>query len=443
MPKIFISHSSKDNVFAEKLALSLREHGAEVWLDLSDIPAGMKWSAAIHQGLNWAELMILIVTPDSMASDNVADEWEYYHQKKKKILPVWWIPAEMHFQLNRFQYVDFHGRDFDTALTKLSAELTRIGFPLLTPPPTPVGTTLASSAESTSSVPASSRPVIKLLVDQKPPPRTFPLILKPDWVGRGKLLPDPFEWCIVPEGKVTLEPSADDEDDDGYLKKEQAFDVPEFKIARYPITNAQFDVFVTAADGWRDEQWWDYSSDAKKWRKNNRQCEVAQFKDCPDCPRETVTWYAAIAFTRWLSAKTDRKVTLPTEQQWQRAAQDDDGRIYPWGHEWNGSLCNNLIMSFEAVGTTPVTHYLGGASPYGAIDMAGNLWEWCSTDFKAGSNKSLIGNNSRILRGGSWWNNDDQLLKVAYRIKRPPGVWINDGGFRLVSSAQPTHHPHR
>ncbi|MBN8637125.1 MAG: toll/interleukin-1 receptor domain-containing protein, partial [Anaerolineae bacterium] len=128
MPKIFISHSSQDNDFAAKLADALRERGAEVWIDLADIPAGMKWSKAIQQGLDWGELMLLIVTSDSMASENVADEWEYYHQKKKPIIPVWRTPAEMPFQLHRLQYVDFHERDFDSALSKLGVELARLGF---------------------------------------------------------------------------------------------------------------------------------------------------------------------------------------------------------------------------------------------------------------------------------------------------------------------------
>jgi len=89
MTKIFISHSSKDEAFTHKLATSLKEIGADIWLDIKgDIPAGMKWSTAIQDGLEKCALMILIISPESMASTNVEDEWQYYLDEKKPIIPI-------------------------------------------------------------------------------------------------------------------------------------------------------------------------------------------------------------------------------------------------------------------------------------------------------------------------------------------------------------------
>jgi len=255
--------------------------------------------------------------------------------------------------------------------------------------------------------------------------RTFPRILKPDWVG--KIIPAPFEWCVVPAGKVTLEPSRADND---YLKQTQIFEVPEFQIARYPITNAQFEVFVTAKDGWRDPQWWYYADEARIWRKEHTQFEPAAFKDCADCPRETVSWYSAVAFTRWLSAKTGEKITLLNEQEWQRAAQGDDGRIYPWGKEWDAAKCNS--KESEIGRTTPVTHYPQGASSWGVVDMSGNVWEWCSTNWETGIN-DLDGVNVRVVRGGAWNYYMNNAL-AGYRYFWRPGVRNLNLGFRIASS---------
>jgi len=97
-----------------------------------------------------------------------------------------------------------------------------------------------------------------------------------------------------------------------------------FHLARYPITNAQFQAFVDAEDGAGNPRWWagieaDYQT-----------IEEPRWPD-PNCPRETVSWYQAIAFCRWLSVRLGYEVRLPTEQEWERAARGTKGREYPWG----------------------------------------------------------------------------------------------------------------
>ncbi|MBK8031893.1 MAG: SUMF1/EgtB/PvdO family nonheme iron enzyme [Chloroflexi bacterium] len=421
MPKIFISHSSKDNDFTAKLADALREHGAEVWIDLADIPAGMKWSKAIQQGLDWGELMLLIVTPDSMASENVADEWEYYHQKKKPIIPVWWKPAEMPFQLHRLQYVDFHQRDFDVALTKLGAELMRLGFAWPTPPPAISRIQEGELADSAFQTPRGTKHASS--EEPQKDTRQFPIIIKPDWVG--KIIPEPFEWCAIPSGQVTLEPK-------GYLKQAQNFNIPEFRISRYPITNEQFDVFVNSSDGWCDDGWWNFSKDARMWRAEYPKSVAADHLLCGECPRENVTWFSAVAFTRWLKAQVNENIELPTEQQWQRAAQGDDKRIFPWGNNWDNDFCSNKLADAHPETTTKVTRYLHGASPYGVIDMVGNVWEWCLTNWESGQ-VDLRGAVARVLRGGCWFYDSEQL-GVSFRWWATPEYWDDNYGFRCAQS---------
>ncbi len=141
MARIFISYSRKDEPFARRVAEVLSGMGADVWIDVEDIPVGMKWSSAIQQGLDSGQLLIVVISPDSMASRNVEDEWQYYLDHGKPIVPVLLEPAKVHFQLNRLQYIDFHTQPFDIAINQLYAELRRKGLSLEAPaqPQAPAG----------------------------------------------------------------------------------------------------------------------------------------------------------------------------------------------------------------------------------------------------------------------------------------------------------------
>jgi hypothetical protein len=142
MTNIFISYSRKDQSFASRLATSLCLLGADVWIDLEDIPAGVKWSTAIQEGLNRCDVMIIVLSPDSMASTNVEDEWQYFLDRRKPIVPVLLRPTQIHFQLNRLQYIDFHTLEYDAALNELHDELLRKGFTFSSTPAEIRGKTL-------------------------------------------------------------------------------------------------------------------------------------------------------------------------------------------------------------------------------------------------------------------------------------------------------------
>lgn len=174
MPRIFISYSRTDEDFARRLATSLSEMGADVWIDIEDIPAGLKWSSAIQEGLDSADLMIVIVSPESMASRNVEDEWQYYLDQRKQIIPVLLKPARVHFQLNRIQYIDFMNDSYERALVKLHTELRRKGVHLQLPttaPPTSAAPPI-SPPQSTTPHPLHVSP--EQIGAQYPQPQTQP-----------------------------------------------------------------------------------------------------------------------------------------------------------------------------------------------------------------------------------------------------------------------------
>src|SRR5262249_47227219 len=134
-------------------------------------------------------------------------------------------------------------------------------------------------------------------------------------------LPGPFAWMTIPAGKVTL---IENNYDDSYIKKgqNQIIEVPAFDIAKYPITNGQFAQFVEA-DGYQQQKWWKQAGWQVKEEKNwnePRFWKQTQWNR-PDNPVVGISWYEALAYCEWLSEARATKVTLPSEQQWQRAAQ--------------------------------------------------------------------------------------------------------------------------
>jgi formylglycine-generating enzyme required for sulfatase activity len=100
--------------------------------------------------------------------------------------------------------------------------------------------------------------------------------------------------------------------------------------------------------------------------------------------------------------------------------------MYPWGNDFDTKRCN-----FNTNGTTPVMQYPNGASPYGVIDMSGNVWEWCLTSNETG-NMSLSGVGARVLRGGSWRSLKSASLRASGRGWDTPESDHNFWGFRVV-----------
>jgi formylglycine-generating enzyme required for sulfatase activity len=153
--------------------------------------------------------------------------------------------------------------------------------------------------------------------------------------------------------------SGKDDYPEDYEQPQHALYLPDYYLARTPTTNAQYAAFVRASGHKHPKHW-------KGGEPSERQEEH---------PVVHVSWYDALAYCRWLSEVTGQPYRLPSEAEWEKGARGTDGRIYPWGDRWVAKWCK-VVGSGGPFGTTPVGTYPQGASPYGLLDVAGNVSEW-------------------------------------------------------------------
>lgn len=166
----------------------------------------------------------------------------------------------------------------------------------------------------------------------------------------------------------------------------QTVEVSAFKIAKYPVTNAEYYDFVEATDHRRPEPW---------LHSGRYPPELARH------PVVFVSWEESLAYAEWIGAR------LPTEAEWEKAARGSDGRLYPWGNEFVSDHCNTSESGTD--GTRPVDAHPGGASPYGVMDMAGNVWEWTATYYDDEE-------QWRVLKGGAWDYKGLKDTRSAFRV---------------------------
>ena len=188
--------------------------------------------------------------------------------------------------------------------------------------------------------------------------------------------------------------------------------IGKFEIGRYPVTVAEYKIFVEN-DGYLNKRWWKeggYGSrkEPDKW---------TQKLEHPNRPVTDVTWYEAAAYSAWAGAR------LPTDAEWRRAERGENRRDYPWGNE----RLDPTRANFRENGpghATPVGLYPAGATPEGVQDMAGNVWEWVQDRFEQGKEE-------RVLLGGSWYHYGTDR-RYGHRLRSGPGKRILYIGFRLA-----------
>jgi formylglycine-generating enzyme required for sulfatase activity len=269
-----------------------------------------------------------------------------------------------------------------------------------------------------------------------------------------------IQFCHVPSGPFQMGAA-----EEKHLNDSLDYD---YYIARYPITVAQFRVFVMAG-GYGEARYWSEARAEGAWRAGKlRALGVREWRDKPhdlgepfdlsNCPIAGLSWYEALAFCRWLDEQMRGQgyelpvwfgrrfrtlcldpgsfhLRLPLEAEWEKAARGIGGQSYPWG-EQIGPDCANYqdtgIGATSAVGCFPA-----GVSPYGVHDMSGNVWEWCQSLYEAypysrdDGREDLTTSGERVLRGGSFADRASDI-RCTYRGRYDPEYWYGYNGFRVV-----------
>jgi len=292
-----------------------------------------------------------------------------------------------------------------------------------------------------------------------------------------------IQFCCVPHGSFWM-----GSDEYAWEKPQQINEKIDydFWISRFPITNAQFALFVESG-GYEEFEYWPEAKKARVWEDGkvkgrwdehprNEPHNCANPYDLPNHPVVGITWYEALAFTRWLRDYLIRKdllskdwtVSLPYEAEWEKAARGglkipkgtlilpvhgitpdryttlidnpDPNRRYPWGKD----IDVNLVNYYETgIGyTSTVGCFPGGVSPYGCEEMSGNVWEWTGSIFKGYPYDPKDGredlssqkkDNPRVIRGGSY-DHDGEFMCCSSRRGDHPYYWFNYVGFRVLLS---------
>jgi iron(II)-dependent oxidoreductase len=232
-------------------------------------------------------------------------------------------------------------------------------------------------------------------------------------------------------------------DDSDNAGPQHSVTLPTFRIGKYPVVNAQYERFVKAT--------------GREWSSKDR-----HRPERANAPAAIVTWYDVCAYCAWLTQlwranatiTANEVVRLPSEAEWEKACrggsdlEDDNGsrsRHFPWGHEWKEDHCNSKELGLDD--TCVVGMFPQGASPYGCLDMGGQVWEWTlslwgknmhTPDFRypyvpEDGREDLKASVQvrRVLRGGSFGGTWDRARSTYRGALEPTGFWRGDG-FRIV-----------
>ena len=194
-----------------------------------------------------------------------------------------------------------------------------------------------------------------------------------------------------------------------------------YHIARYPVTNSEYEDFVKATGHTPPPHWIGGKVPANE----------------ATLPVVHISWYDANAYAQWAQGR------LPTEGEWEKAARGADGRIYPWGNEFEPATNQSASLLTDQL--TPVGNRPAAVSPYGVHEVAGNVWEWTANWYQPYEGNTHrdgdYGEKHKVLRGGSWLEVRDQTanryFRCANRLHAPPNYTASNIGFRCVRDVTP------
>lgn len=446
----FISYAQENSHFVTKLARKLRQRGVDVWLDQWDVPEEVEWQKAIERAISSCKRFLLVLSPAAVNSWVVQEQFLRAKNSQKTIIPILCQPCEMPPELQAAPAIDFSCQNFEKGLEQLLRQhFPGVDTQLETQPQLKltwlnlvwswldrlsavlwpgkfaswvllfllfISTFFFWSSDADELTPHDAT-VERLAVIPTPTPLPF---------VRSQ---DDKAMAYVPAGEFLM--GSDDSDplasEDEIPQRLVYLDA--FWVDQTEITNGEYQLCVEAGA-------------CSQQRYQGRRFAGE------DYPVVGVDWFQASDYCRWVGGR------LPTEAEWEKAARGADGRTYPWGNAFDSSRLNfcdkNCIEDWRDMHaddgyayTAPVGSYPEGVSPYGLLDMSGNVWEWTADwyapdTYKIASDKNPTGPASgqqRVVRGGSW-HYTGRNLRTTQRHRDLPTFRYDKIGFRCVMNAQ-------
>ena len=275
-----------------------------------------------------------------------------------------------------------------------------LNAPGATPTPVPLPPTATPTATATAVVDSSG--------DGEEPQAEVQVTATPE------AMPAEDGMVLIPAGVSVMGASDGAEDE----RPSREVELPQFYIDTHEVTNVEFAEFVDAT-GFQTEA--EESESPKIWRD--------EWQDGEDVfPVVRVSWKDAAAYCTWMGKR------LPTEAEWEKAARGPDGWKYPWGATYDPGVVNGKDSGLRA--PAAVGSYPDGASAYGVLDLAGNVREWTADPgyYPYPGNtvgSPYYGEEFRVLRGGGWFDGEDDL-RTSRRNPTSPAAANWDIGFRCA-----------
>jgi formylglycine-generating enzyme required for sulfatase activity len=451
--RVFLCHSSRDKPAVRELYSRLLAEGwIDPWLDEKKLLPGQDWDLNIEKAVEESHAVIVFVSNSSVTKEG-------YIQKELRFIldialtkpedEIFIIPLRLEDcqpprRLRVFHYVDYFpdvklDTAYQMALGSLKRRAESLGIEVLDERvhAEQQAEELARN-ELEERIQLEAREKVrremeerlraeaedrarKEYQEQQTREKKKPVIESPKTppvaLSNKLTLSNGMEFMRVPAGKFLM----------GDKSEQHTIEIPyDYWMARYPVTNEQYNAYIKAEG---------INHPVSDWEKKK------------DHPVVYVNWNAVMEYCQWLNNLLKAELPsglvlrLPTEAEWEKAARGTDEREYPWGNTFDKNKCNS--DEGKKGRTTSVGLYSPqGDSPYGCADMAGNVWEWTHSEYKAYPYNAKDGRENeksgiRVLRGGSFYNYHWDC-RCAYRDRSFPFDLYSGYGFRVVVSPIPS-----
>jgi formylglycine-generating enzyme required for sulfatase activity len=419
--QVFISYygrkkgsSGTDREMADRVCAALEENGIRCWIDHRNIPPGRDWPDEINKAISQSKIMVLVLSSNSEKSRYIKMEVTQAVNKNVTIIPFCiedvTLRGGLELLLVDCQWIFAHSGLKKQHLKRLVDEVrARLGKK-------------EKKSEREKDVRAapqkqagSKKGLKEEPADVKAVKQKGYKVYKNDKNNWGAEFDYGIVMVYIPAGEFTMG-SIDGEDNE---KPEHKVYLDGYWIGKFPVTFEQYDKYC--------EETAEKKPNDEGWGRGKR-------------PVINVTRDEAKVYCEWLNDKTSLVFKLPTEAQWEKAARCTDGRKYPWGNFFHIHKCNSKELDLGK--TSPVGEFLEGVSPYGCLDMSGNVWEWCADFFDEkyyekspakNPEGAATGSGNRVVRGGAN-NSTKENLRTSSRGYSEPTNRHMYRGFRLAGS---------